>query len=72
MYVCVCNGLKEKDVVQALRSEGCSADNVHDNLGCRVSCGNCLEYIENCLEPVCDQSSAGFMSSRTLHESAKD
>ena len=53
MYVCLCNALKEKDIIDVMQAKGCDVENVHDALGCSVRCGCCLDYIETQLA-TCD------------------
>jgi bacterioferritin-associated ferredoxin len=45
MYVCVCNGLTERDVRSAARS--CTRrqpKDVYGHLGCSVECGSCVSH----------------------------
>ncbi len=45
MYVCVCNGLTERDVRSAARSCGRrNPKDVYGHLGCEVACGSCVTH----------------------------
>ncbi len=45
MYVCVCNGLTERDVRQAARRcGGAEPKQVYGHLGCDVACGSCIAH----------------------------
>lgn len=45
MIVCVCNGLNERKVRQALNTNGGCAVGVYRDLGCRPRCGKCVEHV---------------------------
>jgi bacterioferritin-associated ferredoxin len=49
MYVCLCNGLTDRQIRSAARA-GCSAAGVHRLLGVRVRCGKCLPMTREILE----------------------
>jgi len=52
MYVCLCNGLTDRQVRGVAQSVGCSAASVHCTLGIRVRCGKCLPMMREILREV--------------------
>ena len=49
MYVCICNAVTDKQILQA-QSEGClSIDEITESLGVGSGCGRCLEKAEDLL-----------------------
>jgi bacterioferritin-associated ferredoxin len=52
MYVCICNGLTDRQVRGIAQSVGCSAASVHCSLGVRVRCGKCLPMMQEILRDV--------------------
>ena len=49
MYVCICNGLTDRQVRGIAQSVGCSVASVHCSLGVRVRCGKCLPMMQEIL-----------------------
>lgn len=45
MYVCNCNGLRWRDVEEALSQGIDAAEDVYAHHGCRMRCGRCLPEI---------------------------
>jgi bacterioferritin-associated ferredoxin len=45
MYVCNCNGLRERDVRRILERRVTDPAEVHRALGCQPRCGRCLKDI---------------------------
>jgi len=50
MYVCNCNGLRERDVRLILERPIAEPADVHRALGCEPKCGRCLEDIQRMCE----------------------
>lgn len=52
MYVCICNALKEKELKKVCKKV-CpeNGEAVIEGAGCKVECGQCLDYIDNFLIP---------------------
>jgi bacterioferritin-associated ferredoxin len=48
MYICLCNGLTDRDV-RASCDGGCSVAMVYRSLGCEPQCGKCVPYIRQML-----------------------
>ena len=55
MYVCLCNGLTDRDVRNSAESGGCSVAMVYRSHGCEPQCGKCVPYIRQMLR---EQASA--------------
>ena len=55
MYVCVCHGIKERDVVKAGCNGACRASDVFRQHGVKPKCGRCLptmrDMVGECAEP---------------------
>jgi bacterioferritin-associated ferredoxin len=47
LFICVCNGLRDRDVVDAARQcrSRCARD-AYEALGCEPQCGQCLDEAE--------------------------
>lgn len=45
MYVCNCNGIRSKDVDEAIRAGARKPRAVHAHHGCEVQCARCLPEI---------------------------
>ncbi len=42
MYVCICHGIRDKDVRSAVCEGEISLHGVYKKLGCKPRCGSCL------------------------------
>jgi bacterioferritin-associated ferredoxin len=42
MYVCICNGLTDRQIRACADSPDCSVEAVYQRLGCRAKCGRCV------------------------------
>jgi bacterioferritin-associated ferredoxin len=49
MYVCVCKGLSERDLLETLKKCGPSLREVQNSCGAATDCGACLERVEKYL-----------------------
>jgi len=49
MYVCLCNGLTDRQVRGAAGTSGCTAAGVYRSLGVRPQCGKCLPLMREIL-----------------------
>lgn len=50
MFICNCNGLRERDVDAVIRGGACDPVEVHARLGCEPNCGRCLEDMRRLIE----------------------
>lgn len=56
MYICLCNGLTDRQVRDAARESGGTLAQIHRSLGVRVQCGKCLPAMREILcDPLCDR-----------------
>lgn len=46
MYVCICNGIKDKDLARAVQAGSCCTASAYSYLGSTPQCGQCLETAE--------------------------
>ncbi len=44
MYVCICNGITDKQIRQAVAGGATSLEELHDELGVASQCGSCSEH----------------------------
>jgi len=44
MYVCICNGLNDRDI-GAAAAEAETVSHVYQRLGCRPQCGKCVPLV---------------------------
>jgi bacterioferritin-associated ferredoxin len=63
MYVCLCNGLTDRQVRCAAKTAGCSAARVHRSLGVRPQCGKCLPMMREILRELSQDSLDGGLAS---------
>ncbi len=60
MYVCVCNGITDRDVRCAIREKGaCSVGGVHRCMGTAPMCGKCSVQIRDMVAKEMTPSFAG-------------
>jgi bacterioferritin-associated ferredoxin len=52
MYVCVCNGLTERDVRQCAEEGARSLDELASRLGLGAGCGRCRDCAASLLEEI--------------------
>ena len=46
MYVCICRGITDKQVREAVREGAQSVSGVYRCLGCTPNCGQCAQFME--------------------------
>lgn len=44
MFVCICNGIKERDVREAARGGATCPSSAYAQVGCKPRCGQCFPY----------------------------
>lgn len=49
MYVCVCNGITERQVRQAIEQGAASLSDLTEKLGVAAGCGSCAGFTEELL-----------------------
>lgn len=49
MYVCLCNGLTDRQIRAVAKTGACSPARVHRSLGVRLQCGKCLPMMRDIL-----------------------
>ncbi|HJT05996.1 MAG TPA: (2Fe-2S)-binding protein [Stellaceae bacterium] len=62
MYVCLCNGLTDRQVRCAAKA-GCSAAGVHRSLGVRPKCGKCLPMMREIVRDLAQETPDGGLAS---------
>lgn len=59
MYICICNGLTERQVDDAISSGAQSACGVYKHHGCAAQCGKCVGEVKERLQSRCASGAAG-------------
>ena len=54
MYVCICNGITDKEIRKAVASGAGSLEELHDRLGVASQCGSCAEHAMSLIEDASD------------------
>jgi bacterioferritin-associated ferredoxin len=52
MYVCLCNGVTDKQVRAVHGGTGCSAASVYRSLGVQPKCGKCVPVVRQILREI--------------------
>ena len=52
MYICICNGITDREIRQCATSGACSMSELECSLGVGVSCGRCREAAAEILEEM--------------------
>jgi bacterioferritin-associated ferredoxin len=56
MYICICNGITERDIRQAAAAGADTLDDLQRELGVGAGCGNCASCARECLrDAACAQ-----------------
>ena len=55
MYVCICRGITEEQLRDAVETESCSMQELSSILGVGMDCGTCTEYAYQLLEQMKQQ-----------------
>ncbi|MCW8194258.1 hypothetical protein F6455_05635 [Proteobacteria bacterium 005FR1] len=50
MYVCLCNGITDREIKQSIREGASSLQDLHDNLGVASQCGQCACLTQELLD----------------------
>ncbi len=50
MYICICKGITESDIRDAVADGACSVGDLHDQLGVASGCGSCACVAQDVLE----------------------
>jgi bacterioferritin-associated ferredoxin len=49
MYICLCNGLSDRDLRPHTLAGSCSVSMVYQACGCRPQCGKCVPFVRQML-----------------------
>lgn len=61
MYVCICNGYRDRDIAQAARHGHRDAPAAYEALGCGPQCGQCLTYAQAILDEAHGEAQPAMM-----------
>jgi bacterioferritin-associated ferredoxin len=59
MYVCLCNGLTDRELRLHTAVGMCSVSMVYEACGCRPQCGKCVPFVRQMLREVNEPATAG-------------
>ena len=59
MYVCLCNGLTDRDLRSHAIAGGCSVSMVYQACGCRPQCGKCVPFVRQMLREAGEIATVG-------------
>jgi len=54
MYVCLCKGITDTQIKEAIENGACSLEDLSDSLGVAQGCGGCAGFAENILRRQLD------------------
>jgi bacterioferritin-associated ferredoxin len=54
VYVCLCNGITERDIRNCVQQGACCMSDLRRELGVANQCGCCEEYARQCLAEAAD------------------
>jgi bacterioferritin-associated ferredoxin len=59
MYVCLCNGITDREFCAQTEREGCTVSAVYRALGKKPQCGKCVPYVRQLLRQVVEAPHGG-------------
>ncbi|OGA30252.1 MAG: hypothetical protein A3I01_19940 [Betaproteobacteria bacterium RIFCSPLOWO2_02_FULL_65_24] len=54
MYICICNGITERDLHNCIRQGACCMDDLRRELGIGTQCGRCETHARLCLRKTAE------------------
>jgi bacterioferritin-associated ferredoxin len=60
MYVCLCNGITDREIKQSIREGASSLQDLHDNLGVASQCGQCACLTQQLLDDTLQNLNSGL------------
>jgi bacterioferritin-associated ferredoxin len=58
MYICLCNGLTDRDLRQHMGGAGRSVSMVYRSCGCQPQCGKCVPFVVRMLREGAESPTA--------------
>ncbi|MEX1033748.1 MAG: bacterioferritin-associated ferredoxin [Cellvibrionaceae bacterium] len=62
MYVCLCNGITDREIRQSIRDGANSLQDLHDHLGVGSQCGQCACLSQELLEQTIGETLNGGLA----------
>ncbi|MGB0682070.1 MAG: (2Fe-2S)-binding protein [Magnetovibrionaceae bacterium] len=62
MYVCLCNGITDKDISQVLKSGVTRKRDIFDALGARMACAKCAGQVGDMIDRHIDEGRSCSMA----------
>ena len=50
MFICLCNNLNSKKVIEALQKGVSNSKNIYSYYNCKPKCGKCIEFLNEIIE----------------------
>ena len=50
MYVCICTGVTERDIAEAIDNGAQTLSDLQQELGATTGCGTCMEFTQDLLD----------------------
>ena len=50
MYVCVCNAVSDRDIIEAIRDGAENLEHIQERLGASTGCGTCRDFTEQLID----------------------
>lgn len=76
MYVCLCNGVSDKQIIEAVQKGATNMNMLSEKLSVATQCGKCRDYAEQLLEetkaslaPAAPQSTAPTLAQASCNQS---
>ena len=68
MYICICNGIRHSEIVEAVTENGChTLDHLRVELGVASCCGKCADDAEQVIDHAVTRSGAERAAAPTVH-----
>ena len=61
MYICICNGLRDRDIARVAQNGATTVDQAYAALGCRTCCGQCCEEAEGVIDGAVRAAQTGAL-----------
>lgn len=62
MYVCLCNGITDREIKQSIRNGANNLQDLHDDLGVGSQCGQCACLSQELLNQTMEENLNGALA----------
>ena len=67
MYICLCKGVSDRDINQAMHEGACSVEQIMACTGAGTRCGSCIPTLEDMVESRSEEHHPASTSHRHLN-----